>query len=476
MSKHIAILIAVLMTANAAWGQDQAAEQAQAESPQTQTPSSPANAEIDQQERIATAYQQEFAFLESQRRQLEQLVAQTKARQQAARSALQQEVDQLQRQVVRLDARADEIDSELNRSIEQVQVNEDNSEVLAATFQQGGATLEQAGIEALKSDEFMAQDDASKISTLFQLGQNLLARLSSVRTEQAEFFTPEGKEVTGEVLYVGNVAAYGRGADVSGVLAPAGGDRLKIWPVEGGADVAPVFARDLQGNVPVFLFESLAKEIETKKDKSVVDVINDGGTIGWVIVGLGLVGVLLMVLRVFFLQKSSASTSKLSDKAGDMVAQGKTDDALAYCKKKNSAPARVVAAAIRNMDRDRDHVEDIVSEAILHESSFLNRFGTFIMVIAAVAPLLGLLGTVTGMIDTFEIITQFGTGDPARLSGGIAIALVTTELGLIVAIPTLLIGNLLNGWAENIKDDMEKVALRVINVAQAKRERMQAAA
>jgi biopolymer transport protein ExbB len=67
------------------------------------------------------------------------------------------------------------------------------------------------------------------------------------------------------------------------------------------------------------------------------------------------------------------------------------------------------------------------------------------------------------MITTFDIITEFGTGDPKLLSGGISIALVTTEVGLAVAIPTLLLGNVLSSWAENIKGGMEKGALRVIN-------------
>ena len=109
-----------------------------------------------------------------------------------------------------------------------------------------------------------------------------------------------------------------------------------------------------------------------------------------------------------------------------------------------------------------------MAEQILHESAHLNRFGAFIIVIAAVSPLLGLLGTVTGMISTFDIITEFGTGDPKLLSSGISIALVTTEVGLAVAIPALIFGNLLSGWAESIKDDMEKAALRVMNLYKGK--------
>jgi biopolymer transport protein ExbB len=109
-------------------------------------------------------------------------------------------------------------------------------------------------------------------------------------------------------------------------------------------------------------------------------------------------------------------------------------------------------------------MESIVYEAILQESGPLDRFGSAILVIASVAPLLGLLGTVTGMIETFDMITEFGTGDPKLLSEGIAIALVTTELGLIVAIPALLLGSVLSAWARNIKRDMEHSALRITNI------------
>ncbi len=100
---------------------------------------------------------------------------------------------------------------------------------------------------------------------------------------------------------------------------------------------------------------------------------------------------------------------------------------------------------------------------MIHEHKIIDRFGAMILVFAAVAPLLGLLGTVTGMISTFDIITEYGTGDPKLLSHGISEALITTELGLVVAIPTLLFGNILSGWGKNIKMTLDKVALRVIN-------------
>jgi biopolymer transport protein ExbB len=107
---------------------------------------------------------------------------------------------------------------------------------------------------------------------------------------------------------------------------------------------------------------------------------------------------------------------------------------------------------------------DRAEALLLKARTNMERFGMAIMVIAAVAPLLGLLGTVSGMISTFAIITEHGTGDPKLLSGGISEALITTQLGLMVAIPLLLLGNLLNGWCGRISANLEeKVLMRIAN-------------
>ena len=123
-------------------------------------------------------------------------------------------------------------------------------------------------------------------------------------------------------------------------------------------------------------------------------------------------------------------------------------------------------AADLRIGEPRDLVEEVMFEQVLTERLKLQSWLPFVAICATSAPLLGLLGTVTGMIQTFDVITEFGTSDAKLLSGGIATALVTTELGLIVAIPCLLFGSLLNGWADRLKDDMEKAALKVINLAQ----------
>ncbi|MCF8117968.1 MAG: MotA/TolQ/ExbB proton channel family protein, partial [Desulfarculaceae bacterium] len=100
-----------------------------------------------------------------------------------------------------------------------------------------------------------------------------------------------------------------------------------------------------------------------------------------------------------------------------------------------------------------------LSEAMLRELPRLERFLTTLKVLAAVAPLLGLLGTVTGMINTFQVITVFGAGDPRLMAGGISEALITTQLGLAVAIPILVASALLGRRVSRLAGDMEEKAV-----------------
>ncbi|MBN2701224.1 MAG: MotA/TolQ/ExbB proton channel family protein [Methylothermaceae bacterium] len=148
------------------------------------------------------------------------------------------------------------------------------------------------------------------------------------------------------------------------------------------------------------------------------------------------------------------------------VAQGDRDQLLTTLQRAPGAYAKVLEASIAHLQMPEDEWEIAVSDALLQQSVRLDRFSGLILVIAAVAPLLGLLGTVTGMISTFDVITQFGTGDPKLLATGISIALITTQVGLIVAIPTLLLGNVLNGWSSSLKNDLELTALGAREAAQ----------
>ena len=424
-----------------------AAQAAEPLAPEVQAPS------------LEQAYQREFAFLQGQKADLERRLTELQARTEREQAELESEIRSLEADVVAMGSEADRLEERVFESELAVDTARENTDALASTFLQADFTLDDAYSPELGDRTPTAED----VSGLFVAALGTLRAAGAIRIDDGEFFLTDGARVDGRIVRIGDVAAYGVSGRGSGVLAPAGDGELKLWNDE-TAEVARALANgSAPETLPIFIFESAVNEVEKRESKGLFDVIRSGGVIGWIIFFLGLLGLGLVLLRVVFLQQASASTSKVLDAVSGHVRRGDIQAALDLLKRKNGATSRVVASAIRNLDRDREHLEDIVSESILHESSHLNRFGAFIMVIAAVSPLLGLLGTVTGMIATFDVITEFGTGDPKLLSGGISIALVTTELGLIVAIPMLVFGNLLSGWAEAIKDDMEQAALRVIN-------------
>jgi biopolymer transport protein ExbB len=124
---------------------------------------------------------------------------------------------------------------------------------------------------------------------------------------------------------------------------------------------------------------------------------------------------------------------------------------------------RLLAEALAHADEPRSQIEEVLHEAILAEVPALESRLSVLSVGAAIAPLLGLLGTVTGMIHTFRLITIFGSGDARMLSGGISEALVTTEAGLIVAIPLLLLHAVLARRVRAITDGLERGALTILN-------------
>jgi biopolymer transport protein ExbB len=124
---------------------------------------------------------------------------------------------------------------------------------------------------------------------------------------------------------------------------------------------------------------------------------------------------------------------------------------------KGSTPTcRVLSHVILHSGGTLVSMEKGLQEAILQELPKLERFLPTMSILAAVAPLLGLLGTVTGMIDTFRVITVFGAGDPRMMSGGISEALITTQLGLAVAVPLTLIHHFLERKVDRIVADMEE--------------------
>ncbi|RMB02678.1 MotA/TolQ/ExbB proton channel family protein [Eilatimonas milleporae] len=177
--------------------------------------------------------------------------------------------------------------------------------------------------------------------------------------------------------------------------------------------------------------------------------IDQGGTVGYLILALGAIGVLMAVVQFLYL-------TVVSGKVRKQIRSGTPS--------KDNPLGRVLSVYEENKNVDVETLELKLDEAILKETPALERFLTLIKLISAVAPLFGLLGTVTGMIETFQAITLFGTGDPTMMASGISMALITTVEGLVVAIPTLLLHSFVSGASKSVIHVLEEQSAGIIAV------------
>ncbi len=148
----------------------------------------------------------------------------------------------------------------------------------------------------------------------------------------------------------------------------------------------------------------------------------------------------------------------------ELLREGKIPEATTMCKRYQSSMTRILLAAILNHDRSKAEIKEIIEDAGRHEVPIIEKYLTILGTIAGISPLLGLLGTVTGMIKAFQVVSVQGVGHPSALAGGIAEALITTAAGLIIAIPTFVFYNYFSRKADTLIIEMEKNSLRMLNI------------
>jgi len=407
---------------------------------------------------LAEAYRREFAFLASQKRQLEKLHADFLRQSEAQEKQLQAKIAALQQQVIALTQEVERQESALADAEKRLEAVQETASLWEATLAQARTTLADYGIQVADLEKLSPPE---QFAYLLEGALKALELGSSFHRQPGAFFLPSGKEVTGELLWFGNIAAYGISQEASGILLPAGEGKLKLLPHPKGEEAAKALAAgQSQSVLPLFLFESLKQAVEPQAHKTWRQVLDDGGPIAWIIAGLGGLGLALSLIRTVILLYEGQGGKRLVQRVVDAVAAGDLALALSLTQGKGAYPP-LLKASLCHLDQPEEEWEIAVSDALLQQAVRIDRFASLILVIASVAPLLGLLGTVTGMIETFDTITRFGTGDPKLLATGISVALITTEVGLIVAIPLLLLGNLLNGWAGSLKTELELAALMV---------------
>jgi biopolymer transport protein ExbB len=175
---------------------------------------------------------------------------------------------------------------------------------------------------------------------------------------------------------------------------------------------------------------------------------------------------LLIALRFAFFLRHGGRSTRMAESVVGLCARGDFDEADRVVARARGPIPRALEAGLGQRGATAKAREDAIQESLMHEMPRVERFLSTIGILAAIAPLLGLLGTVTGMIITFEMIASFGAGDPRMMAGGISQALITTAAGLIVAIPVLLAHGFLSSMADRLMADTERYAATLLNVLQ----------
>ena len=198
------------------------------------------------------------------------------------------------------------------------------------------------------------------------------------------------------------------------------------------------------------------------KHRTMFEIVKSGGIVMLPIILCSILAVAITLERLWTLRGQRVVPQELTDKVWQWVENRSLSDKQITALQLHSPLGRVLAAGLSNRYRDRLVMMEAIEDAGRHVMHDLERYLNTLATIASISPLLGLLGTVTGMIRTFRAITVAGVGNPSAMAGGIAEALITTAAGLIVAIPALVAYRYLRGKVDVLVIQMEKESLRLV--------------
>ena len=316
--------------------------------------------------------------------------------------------------------------------------------------------------------------DASDVAPFVRMLATLLSDAQSNGYFEGPVRLPDGTEEAADFVRVGLFAwAYrAKNSGRIGVSMKAPGlDQTYRWHEdltdEAKQNIAAAIVARSESELitPFPLDPTMQMETEsTTRQKTFASTVLAGGPVMIPLAGVAVLATLLILERLFFLIRKGGRSERVAERIVESASVGNIDAALEVCRTTRTPVTRAMRACLTNRDHGVAAMEDAVQEAILHELPRLERFLPTIAILASVAPLLGLLGTVTGMILTFEMIATLGSGNPRIMAGGISQALLTTAAGLIVAIPILLTHSFLSGRVDRVIADMERFAAMLLNL------------
>ncbi|MFE8071325.1 DUF3450 family protein [Marinobacteraceae bacterium S3BR75-40.1] len=289
----------------------------------------------------------------------------------------------------------------------------------------------------------------NELETLWYEMQQEMIASGEIATYPATVVLDDGKTVERPVSRVGTFNVVSDGKYLNWEPETRQLVELPRQPGERYTSTAADFAKAPAGAIEDFWIDPSGGSLLSLLIQSpdLQERIDQGGVIGYIIMAIGGFALLLALERLLSLGFVGMKIQR----------QAKSDRPNT-----NNPLGRVMQTFEENRAKDTETLELKLGEAIARETPKLTRFLPLLKIIAVVAPLLGLLGTVTGMINTFQAITLFGTGDPKLMAGGISQALVTTVMGLAVAIPTVLLHTVVSGRSKRLLQLLEERSIGII--------------
>lgn len=459
------IMLTALLIAPLAWAEDMRADRVEAarlrqvlvEKARAEKEAAQTEAEESQRRILEDSTTLEAAIVDMQRRK-ERLEAESKSLQAeliqlseeeaSARAALAEERAAFQDLTGYLKSRAKEVNA------------------LAAQSQQSALAEEPRPdfADIADSEGFPGMDI---IRGMGGVAREEIRRSGEVRIVRGSFVDRTGQEAEGDILVLGNFSAAYQTAGETGFLIYSDKSRrlfaLSKPPVRRMANNI----RDYMSGQTDAVYMDISRGAALRQFAhrlSLKDRIRQGGPLVWPILGIGVLAMLIVLERLVTLARKRLNAERFMERLSRSIDNEDWEGCRDHCNRCGRKPiSRVLMAGIEFHWRPRPDLENALQEAILREIPPLERFLSTLGMLGSIAPLLGLLGTVTGMINTFRAITFHGTSNPRLMSGGISEALVTTMLGLAVAIPILLAHSLLTRRVEREIGKMEEKAVAFVN-------------
>lgn len=400
---------------------------------------------------------------------------------------LARQIHQLENEIKQLKKKANDIQSvqdsktlELEKLNEQVKIGEKEMNFILQNLLNDYSNQYETQLSIAEKERYkpslnqlhdLIEDDSKTesdhLTTYLNMVRSSIKRTESLlggKTFEGRSLNLHGKWVQGHFIHVGPFTYFSTTTpESSGLVQESLSLKPKALPMPSSeTQLLQNFVSNGNGKLPLDPSMGDAQKILDNKE-SLQTHLKKGGIWVYPILGFALLSTLIAVYKFFQIFTIRQPQADTVQKLIQLIQTDKIEEAKSLANQQPHPSKQMLQHALDHIEEPPELIEEVMLESVLETQPRLERFLNIIAVTAAIAPLLGLLGTVTGIIKTFKLMEIFGSGDPKPLISGISEALITTELGLILAIPALILHAILSRRVSTILGKLEQVALALTN-------------